>query len=128
MGPSPVLSRAVGPPTSRKAGAEPGRLIFAIVKRSRPADPAYCKDAIVLRKISRSRVTVQKWIFGATMFLARERVRRLGANVTPGMAGGPKLFTLSGIGGMITPLAAGVSDTSVGIAKLALSWKNGARA
>src|SRR5215467_4799347 len=134
MGPSPVLSRSVVPPTPRKANDEPGRLILETVKRSCPCAPAYCNDATVLWAISRSSATVQKVILGASMSLSMLRTRKLGSTAAPVTPSGPKLLgtvapaavLTSGIGAMVVPVVArGVPATSVGTPKLELNWKNG---
>src|SRR5262245_44356375 len=129
MGPSPGLRRSVGPgggvEVGRKAAAEPGPLMLERVKRSRPAEPAYCKDATVLWKISRSTARLQKWIIGACRFLEMPRTRRLGASAVPVAApNGPKLLVLSGIVG-VPSVPTGTPATNVGTAKSNLFWKNG---
>src|SRR5215831_14061717 len=55
IGPKAGLSRAVGTGLPRKAAAEPGLLTLESVKRSRPAEPAYCNAATVFGPISFSR-------------------------------------------------------------------------
>src|SRR5215510_5273169 len=127
MGPSVGLSRSVVPPTPRKANDEPGRLMLGTVKRSCPCAPAYCNDATVFRAISRSSVTVQKVILGAFKRLSMARTRKLGSTAVPVVppSTGPKLFTTNGIVPNSAPVGEGVVATCVGMAKLALSWKNG---
>src|SRR5262245_59556232 len=108
----------------RKANAEPGRLILGTVKRSCPCALAYCNDATVFRAISRSSATVQKVILGASRFLSMPRTKEPG-NVAPGTSG-PKLLgaVAGGVISGIVPTPE-VAVTSVGMAKLVLSWKNG---
>src|SRR5262245_867263 len=122
-----VLSRAAAAAVgSRKGAAEPGRLMLASVKRSCPCAPAYCKDATVFQKISRSTATVQNVSLGASRSLSMPRAKKLDNGVPIGANGAKLLGVAVAVpdGSVIGPTP-GVPVTSVGMAKSALVWKNG---